>query len=194
MKIGLVSDTHGDRQAWRDALAGPFEGAAYVLHAGDLLYHGPRNPMPAGYDPAGLAADLNEAPCPLVIARGNCDSDVDQLAVEWPIQAPYGLLALPAITILVTHGDKLTEEEMVHLGSRYQAALVVHGHTHLPSIRDCGEVMLVNPGSPALPKAAAGARPRRTVAVIEDAHLAIVDLDDGSVVARDGLPWRPARP
>lgn len=194
MKIGIISDTHGDRRAWREALEGPFQGASYILHAGDLLYHGPRNPMPEEYDPAGLADDMNACPCPLLVARGNCDSEVDQLALDWPIQAPYALLALPVITILVGHGHGLTEKAMVRLGSRYGAALFVCGHTHIPLIKQEDQVMLLNPGSAALPKGTTGVPPRRTVAVIEDTRLVIVDLAEGQVVARDALPWQPGQP
>jgi len=190
MKIGIISDTHGDLRCWQEALAGPFAGADYLLHAGDLLYHGPRNPMTPDYDPAALAEAINAAPCPVLIARGNCDSPVDQQVIDWPIQAPYALLALPAITILVGHGDELTEKQMARLGNAYGAALFVHGHTHTPKVSQEGGVMLLNPGSAALPKAG-GATPRRSVAVIEEARLVIVSLDDGQVVAREALPWQP---
>jgi len=82
MRIGFISDTHGGLAGWQEAMAGPFAEADLIIHCGDLLYHGPRNPMPKGYDPAALAQAMNASPAPLLIARGNCDSDVDQLANE----------------------------------------------------------------------------------------------------------------
>ena len=77
MKIGIISDTHGHEDAWQKAFDKHFKDADLILHAGDVLYHGPRNPMKADYNPAGLAEKINHSPIPVVIARGNCDASVD---------------------------------------------------------------------------------------------------------------------
>ena len=73
MKIGIISDTHGHEMAWAHACERFFKGADLIVHAGDVLYHGPRNPMKADYNPAGLVARINSCPVPVVIAKGNED-------------------------------------------------------------------------------------------------------------------------
>jgi hypothetical protein len=184
MKIGLISDTHGDLSAWEKAVAGPFRGADLILHAGDILYHGPKNPMVPGYAPAALAEAINRSPAPVILVRGNCDSDVDQLVLDYPIQAPYALVQIEGLRVLVNHGDGLSREEMIAQAQRYRATVFVSGHTHIPGVERVGDVILVNPGSPALPK---GAPPRLTVAVIEDRSLRLLDLDRGQILQEVAL-------
>ena len=89
MKIGIISDTHGHEGAWAKAFDKHFHDADMILHAGDVLYHGPRNPMKEDYNPAGLVQRINECPVPVIIAKGNCDSSVDASCLELPVQAPY---------------------------------------------------------------------------------------------------------
>jgi putative phosphoesterase len=89
MKIGIISDTHGHEMAWQKAYEKQFQDADMILHAGDVLYHGPRNPMKADYNPAGLVQRINTCPVPVIIAKGNCDSSVDASCLELPVQAPY---------------------------------------------------------------------------------------------------------
>ena len=182
-RIGVISDTHGDQGAWEQALAGPFAGAALILHAGDLLYHGPRNPMPSHYGPAGLAHALNQSPVPMVIARGNCDSDVDQLAIDWPIQAPYAFVQYEGLRLLVNHGDGLSREQMIEMGQRFRVQFFICGHTHECQLETVGDLTLFNPGSPSLPKRAFAGVLVPTVAVIEDGVARMIDLRTGEQIA-----------
>jgi len=180
MRIGVTSDTHGGTQGWQAAVAGPFAGAELILHAGDLLYHGPRNPMPPGYDPAALAELINHAPAPVIIARGNCDSDVDQLVLDFPIQAPYALVVIEGLRIMVSHGDPFGLEDPVpgiaKVAQKYKLDVFVAGHTHTPTLERAGGALIINPGSPALPKARAG-EGQPTVGVVEDGRARVVTLD-----------------
>jgi putative phosphoesterase len=180
MRIGVVSDTHGDTQGWQAAIAGPLAGVELILHVGDILYHGPRNPMPAGYDPAALADLMNHAPAPIIIARGNCDSDVDQLVLEYPIQAPYALAVIDGVRIIVNHGDEFGLENPVpgiaKVAAKYGVSLYVCGHTHAPMLERAGDCLIMNPGSPALPKAKSG-EPLPTVGLIDDDIVRIMTLD-----------------
>ena len=89
MKIGIISDTHGHEGAWTRACEKFFTGADLILHAGDVAYHGPRNPMKADYNPMGLIERINASEIPVVIAKGNCDSDVDASCLTLPILSPY---------------------------------------------------------------------------------------------------------
>ena len=94
MKIGIISDTHGHEGAWTRACEKFFTGADLILHAGDVAYHGPRNPMKADYNPMGLIERINASEIPVVIAKGNCDSDVDASCLTLPILSPLRLRLL----------------------------------------------------------------------------------------------------
>lgn len=145
MKIGVLSDTHGGGRSFLALL--PFvETSDLVVHAGDILYHGPRNPLPEGYDPKGLANSLNGLKVPVVYSRGNCDADVDQLLLRCPIQAPYALLFVDGLQILVLH--ELKGEELP-----YRVDIVIFGHTHRWEMFSKDGILYLNPGSPSLPKA-----------------------------------------
>lgn len=201
MKIGVISDTHGGAQGWRQAVAGPFVGAELILHAGDIFYHGPRNLMPPGYDPAALAQLINAAPAPVIIARGNCDSDVDQLVLDFPIQAPYALVVIEGLRIMVNHGTEFGLEDplpgLARLAAKYKLDVFVAGHTHTPTLQRAGGAIIMNPGSPALPKLAPSAaegsrsgepvrqaqgRPQPTVGIIENQAARIVSLDGRTIL------------
>ena len=83
MKIGIISDTHGCHERFSLAFDKYFKDADMIIHAGDVLYHGPRNPMLSNYNPAKLAEKLNSCSMPVVICRGNCDSEVDQMVLDF---------------------------------------------------------------------------------------------------------------
>jgi len=170
--VGIISDTHGDREAFRIAWENYLKDAEIILHAGDVLYHGPRNFWGHGYDPHGLAEDLNRLPVPLFIARGNCDAPVDQLVLEYPLCDPGLELEIEGMKVLVYHGDK---EDPWH--KKKKAQLLITGHTHIPEIKKEGSLLHLNPGSPALPKG--GAPP--TIALWEDNSICIISLIDGKI-------------
>lgn len=171
MKIGFISDTHGSLSAWR--LAYPYlADSDLILHCGDVLYHGPRNPLPEGYDPQGLVAELNALATPMVIVRGNCDADIDQMLLDYPLESPYAHIFTPKTAILAHHGHN--EPALKKMFPRYQ--LVVSGHTHLPGIRKESSIIYLNPGSPSLPKN----DPRiPTIALMDGELLTLLDIQTG---------------
>ena len=185
MRIGVISDTHGDAHGWQAAVAGPLAGADLIIHAGDLLYHGPRNPRVEGYDPAALAELINRAPAPIIVARGNCDSDVDQLVLDFPIQSPYALVIVEGLRIMVNHGDAFGLEDplpgIAEVAEKYGVDVFICGHTHAPLLERAGGALIMNPGSPSLPKAARG-EAQSTVGVIEDEIARVVTLDGRTVL------------
>ncbi|MBR1696286.1 MAG: phosphodiesterase, partial [Selenomonas sp.] len=131
MKIGIISDTHGHEGAWQTAFDKQFHDADMILHAGDVLYHGPRNPMKADYNPAGLVEKINNCPVPVIIAKGNCDSSVDASCLELPIEAPYAYVVAEGLRIIVTHGDAvMTDAEKDKLAAHLKADLFISGHIH----------------------------------------------------------------
>ncbi len=149
MKIGLVSDTHGDVEAWEKATS-LFEGCDYILHAGDHFYNGAFNPVLPSYYPKNLVEMMNSSPIPILHAKGNCDSEVDDFALDAPI-VPFILARLGDWDFLVIHGHQDKEEDLAELGSSYRAHVVVRGHTHLPGVKRYGSLLLVNPGSISIP-------------------------------------------
>jgi putative phosphoesterase len=183
MKVGFISDTHGDPAAWSKAMA-LLESCELILHAGDHLYHGAFNPILPSYDPLKLAEEMNECPVPMLHVRGNCDSEVDQLALRDPIMSPYAICNLDGISIMLTHGDAMDETQLVDLAERYRAQLLVRGHTHVHGVWDHGSLLVCNPGSPSLPKG----NEVPSVAILENGKVSLHDLRDGSVLASLPLP------
>jgi len=173
-RIGIVSDTHGFVPAWRDLAGGLFRDVDLIVHAGDILYHGPRKTGP--YDSAVLAGLINGGPVPVLFARGNCDSEEDQLLLDYPVLSPYVFLQAEGVRLLATHGHDLDRPGLVATATRYRVHLMVCGHTHLPVLREEGDVVLLNPGSTALPK---GGFP--SAAVLDGTTVRLYNLSTGSV-------------
>ena len=180
MKIGIISDTHGHEGAWQTAFDKAFHDADMILHAGDVLYHGPRNPMKVDYNPAGLVAKINSCPVPVIIAKGNCDSSVDASCLELPVQAPYAYVVYEGLRIIVTHGDSvMTDEEKDKMAAHLKADLFISGHIHTTVLEKRGQTVFLNPGSAALSKREDG---RNTYAVLEDRTIRIYDIDTDEVL------------
>lgn len=180
MKIGVMSDTHGDLAGWRKVMEEIFTDVDIIIHAGDLFNYGPRNPVPAGFAPGELVQEMNSLEIPLVAVKGNCDSDVDDSVVNFPLQAPFALVQLGSLRIVVNHGDKMSDEEKVNLAKRWQANIFISGHTHRPKLAREGDIVFLNPGSPSLPKE------NPTVALIEETdgevEIKIIDVETGKVI------------
>ena len=181
MKIGIISDTHGHEGAWQTAFDKQFHDADMILHAGDVLYHGPRNPMKADYNPAGLVAKINNCPVPVIIAKGNCDSSVDASCLELPIEAAYAYVVAESLRIIVTHGDAvMTDAEKDKLAAHLKADLFISGHIHTTVLEKRGNTVFLNPGSAALSKRE---DKRNTFAVLDKKTISIYDIDTDEVLA-----------
>jgi len=150
MKYLIASDIHGSYAACKAVLQRlGNEQAGKLILLGDLLYHGPRNPLPDEYNPQAVADALNALAVKPLCVRGNCDSEVDQMVLNFPIMADYALLPLPGNkTAFLTHG---------HLYSVYDRPpindgdLIIHGHTHIHIVETNNGLTYLNPGSAALP-------------------------------------------
>ncbi|MBP3657639.1 MAG: phosphodiesterase [Clostridia bacterium] len=150
MKLMFASDIHGSRSAMEAILRQyRIEGADRLVLLGDLLYHGPRNDLPDAYDPKAVTALLNAHKNELLCVRGNCDAEVDQMVLEFPIQADYALFDLDGVTAFVTHGHLF---HLDCLPPHKQGDLLIHGHTHLPVVEEKDGMTYINPGSAGLPK------------------------------------------
>ncbi len=181
MKIGIISDTHGNVPAWHKAMV-RFAGADLIIHAGDILYHPPRLGRRPGYDVPGLVELLNACPIPIVLARGNCDAEVYEELLDIPVLSPYAFVQSGGLRIAVSHGHTLTPESIRRLAERGQTDLLVTGHTHLPAVERIGGMIHVNPGSPAHPKLERNGVLTPTVGLIQDGKVAIIDLETGDEI------------
>jgi len=150
MKLMIASDLHGSAYYTKQLVeAYERERADRLLLLGDILYHGPRNPLPEGYNPKEVAQMLNDMKQELLCVRGNCDSDVDQMVLEFPIMAEYCLIEAEGATIFATHGHVFNEQSLPMLK---KGDILLHGHTHVPVCRKHEGYTYVNPGSVSLPK------------------------------------------
>ena len=150
MDYVIASDIHGSASACEALLEiVDRERAGKLLLLGDILYHGPRNPLPEQYNPKRVAAMLNGQKKKMLCVRGNCDSEVDQMMLEFPILAEYCLLSVGNRMIFTTHGHHFHGENLPLL---QHGDVLLHGHTHIPALENCGEYIYANPGSVSLPK------------------------------------------
>ena len=147
MKLLIASDLHGSAKYCRALLAAfEREKAEKLLLLGDILYHGPRNPLPDGYAPQEAAELLSNYKTKIMCVRGNCDSEVDQMVLAFPITPDYALVSADGVNIYLSHGHRevppLCEDDVY-----------ITGHTHVPLIEKRSFLHL-NPGSVSLPKEA----------------------------------------
>lgn len=150
MKWMIASDIHGSAYYCRELLAAAErEGAAKLLLLGDVLYHGPRNDLPRDYAPKQVIEMLNGIKEKLLCVRGNCDTEVDQMVLDFPILADYAILAVGERMIYATHGHVYNEQKLPPLG---KGDVLLHGHTHVPKCVEHEEYLYINPGSVSIPK------------------------------------------
>lgn len=146
MKIMAASDIHGSAY-WCKELMNAYrrEKPERLLLLGDILYHGPRNPLPEGYAPKEVAEMLNSIKERILCVRGNCEAEVDSLVLDFPINAGYCMLFMGGRTVHAAHGHHMPEN--VPVGD-----IVLSGHTHVLTCEEKDGILYLNPGSAALPK------------------------------------------
>jgi len=151
MKWMIASDLHGSAYYCRKMLeAFEREGADRLFLLGDLLYHGPRNDLPRDYAPKKVIPLLNSLAPKLLCVRGNCDAEVDQMVLNFPVLADYAVLPVGRRLVYVTHGHVFN---LNHLPPLAPGDILLHGHTHVPAWTDFGQGNLyLNPGSVSIPK------------------------------------------
>ena len=150
MKLMIASDIHGSSYYCRKMIeAYRQEEADRLLLLGDLLYHGPRNNLPRDYNPKEVISMLNEIKNELLCVRGNCDTEVDQMVLDFPILAEYCLLELDGRTIFATHGHNFNPDNLPMLK---EGDILLNGHTHIPANQNMGTYTYMNPGSVSIPK------------------------------------------
>ncbi|MBQ8160741.1 MAG: phosphodiesterase [Clostridia bacterium] len=150
MKLMIASDIHGSA-FWCEKMLARFEAekADTLLLLGDLLYHGPRNDLPDGYAPKKVIEMLNQRRDSILSVRGNCEAEVDQMVLSFPVLADYIYLYLEERVMFATHGHVYNRD---HMPPMRKGDILLHGHTHVPCWEKVGEQMILNPGSVSIPK------------------------------------------
>ena len=147
----IASDLHGSAFYTRDLLdAVERENPDRILLLGDILYHGPRNDLPVGYSPKKVIAMLNPLADKITCVRGNCDAEVDQMVLAFPLMADYETVTVGEQLLFLTHGHLYDSQNPppVRAGD-----IVLQGHTHVPLCRHTpGGWWELNPGSVSIPK------------------------------------------
>lgn len=150
MKWLIASDIHGSAY-WCHRLLEKYaqEKADRLILLGDVLYHGPRNDLPDEYAPKKVIEMLNGMSDSIFCVRGNCDTEVDQMVLNFPVLADYALLELGERMIYMTHGHVYNENNLPPLR---EGDILLHGHTHVSKCVDHGNYVYMNPGSVSIPK------------------------------------------
>ena len=149
-KLMIASDVHGSAYYCEKMLERyEAENAEKLILLGDLLYHGPRNDLPKEYAPKKVIAMLNEVKDELLCVRGNCDAEVDQMVLQFPILADYMILYLEGRMVFATHGHVHNED---HLPPLKKGDILLHGHTHVQAMEEHEDHLYLNPGSVSIPK------------------------------------------
>ena len=162
MKYMIASDIHGSAYYCKKIVAAlEQEEAERLILLGDLLYHGPRNDLPKDYAPKQVIPMLNALKDRLFAVRGNCDTEVDQMVLEFPIMADYAVFEIQGRLVYCSHGHVFHEK---HLPPMKKGDIFLHGHTHVLQAKEVDGITILNPGSTSIPKE--GNPP--TYAILED--------------------------
>lgn len=150
MKVMFISDIHGSYTYAKKALETyELEKADKLVILGDILYHGPRNDLPEGYCPKEVIKLLNNHKNKIIAVRGNCDAEVDQMVLEFPIRADYATMDIDNHHFFLTHGHLFNEDNLPNLNPN---DIFVYGHIHKPVLKKENNIYIINPSSISLPK------------------------------------------
>ena len=180
-KLLIASDIHGSAWYCRKLLqALEREETERMLLLGDILYHGPRNDLPREYAPKDVIAMLNPLKERIVSVRGNCEAEVDQMVLDFPVLADYCLMPVGDHMMFCTHGHIYNEE---HLPPMMPGDILLYGHTHVPRAEKVLDKWMLNPGSVSIPKG--GSVP--SYAVLEEGTFTIKDMDGAAIMQAELL-------
>ena len=169
MKFLIASDIHGSAYWCRELIKKCAEEKAdRLVLLGDVLYHGPRNDLPREYAPKEVIAMLNPMKNDIYCVRGNCEAEVDQMVLEFPVLADYAILDLGKTAVYMTHGHIYNEG---NLPPMRDGDILLHGHTHVPKCVEHEHYVYMNPGSVSIPK--------------ENSHHGYMTLENGVFLWKD---------
>ena len=175
MKFIIASDIHGDINSTNRILSILKEKKAdKLILLGDVLYHGPRNDLPAGYNPKMVISALNEIKDQVICVRGNCDAEVDQMVLDFPIMDTFRYIEADGLRFFATHGHHFNQDTPPKMS---KGEILLHGHTHIPKCEKFGDNYCLNPGSVSIPKG--GYKP--SYMVYENRSFIIKDFEGGVI-------------
>lgn len=194
MKILICSDIHGSESRCKKVVH-QFEEfrCDKMIILGDILYHGPRNPLPEGHNPKGVVEILNAMKDKIIACRGNCDAEVDQMVLKFSLMADYVQLVEEGVTLFCTHGhvyapvlgDGNQPKGTETAGKRpliSKPGVVFYGHTHVPVLeKNLDDILICNPGSTSLPKEES----KPGFAIYEKGTVSLYDLDGNLIKKAD---------
>ena len=150
------------------------EKADKLVLLGDILYHGPRNDLPEEYAPKKVAALLNSRKDKILCVRGNCEAEVDQMMLDFPVMADYAVICDGETQVYATHGHIYNEANPLPFA---KGAVLMCGHTHIPACNDHGDFVYMNPGSVSIPKE----NSHRGYIILENGRFTMKDLDGNTI-------------
>ncbi len=175
MKFLIASDIHGSAYYCELLIKKTeMEKADKVLLLGDILYHGPRNDLPRDYAPKKVIEMLNPLKNKLFCVRGNCDTEVDQMVLEFPILADYAVISVGNKLIYATHGHKLNEQTLPPI---LNGDILLNGHTHIPKCTEHENFIYMNAGSVSIPKE----NSCHSYMILEDGKFTWKNLETGEI-------------
>lgn len=189
LRFLVISDTHGSVKAWEDLNnLVDFKEFTSIFHLGDVLYHGPRNPLPDGYDPKTLSEKLKVQNIQYI--RGNCDADVDLKVLGIEEMAKVSMEYIGDFVFMLVHGEIFEENNITEFLRGKEINVLIHGHTHIPRMEIVEGKLVLNPGSISLPK---NGTPRSFLILEIEGNLLtakFVNLDNGQVYMKEKWRWK----
>ena len=181
MKLLIASDIHGSLK-YCNKLVEQYkkENCDKLILLGDILYHGPRNDLPDGYNPKGVIALLNAMSDEILAVRGNCEAEVDDMVLDFNVLAEYACLYIKNKLIFLTHGHKYNPQNLPKLK---KGDILFNGHTHISKIEQYGDILYVNPGSVSIPKE----NTPRGYIILTDDEIIHKDLDGNTLLSHSIL-------
>lgn len=176
MKLFVISDIHGSLYYLKKVME-RFEEEEYdkLLILGDELYHGPRNPLPKDYSPKAVIEILNRYQDKIIAVRGNCDSEVDQMVLNYPLTSDYTMLYLGKRRVYLTHGHIYNIDKPLPM---QEGDVLLYGHFHIPMIEKREGIYFLNPGSVSLPKNGS----KNSFGILDENGFQINDLEENIIM------------
>lgn len=175
MKIGFMSDTHGNLN-WTEKALEILKDCDKILHLGDVLAHGPNNEIVEGYEPKNLARVFREMDN-IYFVKGNCDADVDIMLTRKEIDKADDLLEWGDLKIYATHGYVGSKADRIDKAKSQGANILAFGHTHMSHLEKEDDLVLLNPGSTTYPYDGI-----HSLAIYEEATIKIINIETGEVL------------
>ncbi|MFA9399278.1 MAG: phosphodiesterase [Clostridiaceae bacterium] len=171
MKLCFISDIHGSFYFAKKAIEKyEEEKADHLIILGDELYHGARNPLPREYNPKEVINLFNKYDSNIIAIRGNCDSEVDEMVLNYPIMSTYSIILYGSRKLFLTHGHIYNENNLPKLNN---GDVFIYGHTHIPVAKNQNNIFIINPGSISIPKE----NNPNSYAILENDTFTIKDFD-----------------